>query len=899
MRNNLGTALALFLLAGRLAAQTESGTIVGTVTDQAGAAVPAVKITLLQKSTGFTRAVATNGSGQYAANSIPTGPYSIVAETPGFEKLVRSGLQLTAAETLTVDLQLTIGSVQETVEVTATGTLVQDQTAVVSNLVTNRQILDMPLNGRAFTSLLLLTPGIYAGSSGNLTTSPYAMRGSTNYSVNGSTPQNNSYLIDGITNRNLWLNTLIIVPTADSIQEFRVMTSNYSAEYGAAAGAVTIVQTKSGTNAYHGTAYEFLRNDKLDANTFFNNRGGLPKAAFHRNEFGATTGGPIQRDKTFFFADYQGILIRQPETLTATIPTLAQRQAVLTGNFTGIVGQIFDPATAHLDASGKTVRDPFPNNTIPAGRLDPAALRLIGFLPQPTSPAATRNFTYNPRISQNTDQFDLRLDQNFAQSDRIFFKYSFDNSSKLDPGVLPAPANASIPIAPYLSADGTGTATDISLTNWSTTLNYTKVFGSATVNEARLGVVRWNQYINPLGNAFATASAIGIPGINITDKSGGLPALLVTGFQVIGDNSTYPENSQTVTFDLGDTLTLVRGSHTWKFGASLVRNRFDGFSNFPARGSYDFNGQFTRQIGAAGSQTALADFALGAPDSVNRNILSGTFGMRYYYLSGFGDDTWRITNRLTLNYGLRHELFAPPLEVHDRWSNFNLRTAQLEIAGRNGSGRRLRNFDLQDFGPRLGATYALTRDRKTVLRTGMGISYVEAGKGGGQLYKNLPFFFNQTFPTDQNAAPPLFLRDGLPAPVMPSVNDTAALSTGSPTAWDYSLKSARIFQWSFGLQREIRADLLLDIPYVGTRGEPLIGNVNIDQSFPGPAPQGPPPPFFHCSRRFAWWFSEGMRSCCAHVSGRMTVYPVARHWLVPDFAVMFMTPPPVRPISAS
>ena len=831
----------IFLLAltTPLFAQVESGTIVGTITDPAGAIIPNAKVTLTNDATKFTRVATTNASGQYVAYSVPTGPYTITAEAPGFEKLVRSGIVLTAADTITADIKLPVGSVQQSVEVTAETPLVQEQTSVVSSLVSNQQMVEMPLNGRTFTSLLLLSPGAYAGSSGNLANSPYALRGSTNYSVNGSTAQNNSYLIDGIVNRNLWLSTLIMVPTVDSIQEFRVLTSNYSAEYGAAAGAITVVQTKSGTNALHGSAYEFLRNDKLDANTFFNNRSGAPKPAFRRNEFGATTGGAIRHDKSFFFVDYQGLRIRQPQTITSTIPTLDQRNMVITGDFSNLGRAIYDPASVHAG-----VRDPFPGNKIPTSRLDPAAIRLINLLPPPTSAAATRNFIFNPTIAQRTDQFDTRWDQNLGTSDRLFVKYSYDNTDETVPGLLPSPSNAGIPIGPYLSADGNSSATGIPLVNQSGTLNYTKVIGPHIVNEARAGVVRWNQYINPLGNPFDTAAKIGIPGININNKSGGLPAFTISGFQVIGDNSTFPENSQTTSFDYEDVLTVVRGSHTLKFGGLFVRNRFDGFSAFPTRGQYDFNGQFTRQIGASGSQSALADFALGAPDTVTRNILVGTFGMRYWNLATFADDSWRVTNRLTWNFGLRYEVFAPPYEIYNRWSNFDTRTGQLVIAGRNGNSRRLRNFDLGDFAPRMGIAYALTNDRKTILRSGFGVSYVEAGQGGGQLYKNLPFFFSQVIPSDQNGAPPLSISDGLPTPVAPDPNNTAAISAGNPNAWDFALKSARMIQWSIGVQRELLSNLLLDTSYVGTRGNQLIGNININQTFPGPGAQGPRRPYY-------------------------------------------------------
>ncbi len=829
--------------AAALYGQAQSGTIVGTVTDQAGAVIPNAAVRLVNEGTQFTRAATTNASGQYVAYSIPTGTYVITVEHPGFQKVVRLGVHLTAADTLTVDLQLRVGNVQETVEVTGAAPLLQSQTATVSSLVNNQQMLEMPMNGRTFTALLRLGPGAYTGSSGNLASSPYAMRGDVNISVNGSSAQNNSYLIDGMVNRNLWLSTLILVPTVDSIQEVRMLTSNYSAEYGAAAGAVTVVQTKSGTNAFHGSAYEFLRNDKLDANTFFNNRGGARKPAFRRNEFGATFGGPLRRDRTFFFGDYQGIRIREPRSITSSIPTGAQRAMVTTGDFSGLGVAVFDPAATVAGPNNTRLRTQFAGNRIPAARLDPAAVRLTGLLPGPTSSAATRNFIFNPRVEQRTDQFDIRLDQNVGAGDRLFFKYSYDSTDLTTPGLLPAPANAGVPIGAFLSADGANTATVVPLKNWSATLNFTKVLTPHIVNETRLGAVRWNQYILPLGNAFNTAEAVGIRSININDKSGGLPSFSVTGFQIVGDNSTFPENSQTVSFQYEDILTVVRGSHTLKFGGLYVRHRFNGFSAFPTRGQYAFNGQFTRQIGATGAQTALADWALGATSGVTRNVLVGTFGMRFWNLAMFADDSWRVNNRLTWNFGLRYELLAPPYEVNDRWSNFDVSTARLTLAG-GDRGHRLRSLDANNLAPRMGISYLLTKDGKTVLRSGFGVSYVEAGQGGGQLYKNLPFFFSQVIATDQNAAPALRVSDGLPAPVAPDRNDVVALSGGNPNAWDFALKATRAMQWSFGVQRELARDLLLEAGYVGTRTLGLISNVNLNQSAPGAGAQGPRRPFF-------------------------------------------------------
>lgn len=643
-------ALFLVLFAAAVVAQVVNGTIAGTVTDQAGAVVPGAKVVLLNEGTGFTRELTANESGQYVASSIPTGDYVINVEQTGFRKLRRTGVRLTAADALTVDLQLSLGNVTETIEVTATAPLVQSQTAAVSSLVTNEQMVEMPLNGRTFTSLVLLSPGSYAGSSGNLTTSPYAMRGNVNYSVNGSSAQNNSYLIDGMVNRNLWLSTLIMVPTVDSIQEFRVLTSNYSAEYGVAAGAITVVQTRSGTNSWHGSLYEFFRNDKLDANTFFNNRSGIEKPSFRRNEFGGTFGGPIRRDRTFFFTDYQGIRIRQPRSTVSTIPSLEQRQMIRTGDFSGFGATIYDPETTTAGPAGTPVRTPFPGNRIPRERLDPAAIALVNLLPDPTLSGTTRNFVSNPKIEQRTDQFDVRIDQNVGSADRLFVKYSFDDTNLLTPGLLPSREGSGISISPYLSADGALTGTLTPLRNQSGTLNYVKVLSPNVINEARAGIIRWNQHISPLGSGLNTATEAGIPGININDKSGGLPALLITGYAVIGDNSTFPEDSASTSYQVEDVFTLIRGAHTVKAGGLYVHHRFNGFSAFPTRGDFSFNGQFTRQAGASGSQTALADFALGALSGSTRNVLSGTFGMRFFNAAAFVEDSWRVSNRLDLEF---------------------------------------------------------------------------------------------------------------------------------------------------------------------------------------------------------------------------------------------------------
>jgi hypothetical protein len=833
-----------FVLAFALFGQ-DTATIVGTVTDPSGAAVAGADVVLVNLATQFSRSVQTAATGQYVAPSIPTGSYQITVTKQGFQKLVRSGVQLTAASTLNVDLQLAVGSVAETLSVSSTAPLLQSQSAEVSALVDSKQIVALPLVSRDFTDLVLLVPGAHLGAASNLAEggSAYSMRAGANYSVNGALAAGNSYLIDGIYNRNLWLNTLIMVPIVDSIQEYRVLTSNYSAEFGEAAGAVTEVNTKSGTNNFHGSVWEFLRNDKLNANNYFNNLNRVARPGFHRNEFGGTVGGPIIHNKTFFFADYQGFRVSQPQPSTSTIPSAALQQMVETGNFGALGTAIYNPYSTSTTAAGATVRNPFPNNQIPASLLDPAAVKLVRLLPTPTSLATTANYIYNGTLSQQTDQFDIRVDQNLGASDRLFGRYGYDNSTQVVPGIVPAPANSSVPIGPYLSTNAGATSTP--LLNQSATIGYTRTLSPTTVSESHFGLVRWHAQITPLDAPYATATALGIPGINLNDKSGGIPAFTVSGFTEIGDNSTYPEDSAITTFQLDSALTMIRGSHTIKVGGVFLRHRFNGFSAFPTRGTFDFNGQFTRQIGSSSSATALADLALGAPDAITRNILESTFGMRMFTVAPYIQDSWRITERLTAELGLRWEVDAPPYDVHNHWSNLNVQTGQLLVAGQNGNGRRLRDIDYNTLAPRLGLAYALTSDKKTILRSGFGISYVNMDAGGAQLYKNLPYYFSQTVTTDINGAPPTTLSKGLPIPVQPSLTDQTALSSGSPTAWAVNLRQTEILQWSAGIQRQLRSDLILDVTYVGTRGERiLVNSVNLNQSVPGPGAQGPRRPYY-------------------------------------------------------
>ena len=814
-------------LASSLFGQAQSGTIVGVVRDQGGAVVPGATVTIVNEGTNFTRSLVTNPSGEYTAYSFPTGRLSVSVAQPGFQKLVRSGVVLTAADTLTVDLTLTVGNVQETVQVTAEASLLQSQTATVSSLINNQQIIETPLNGRSFTQLMPLSTGASPTTSNMQATVGSGQVSNVAISVNGSVANNNTYLIDGFDNRDMWINYLIMVPTLDSIQEVRILASNYSAEYGASAGATTVVQTKGGTNQFHGDAYEFFRNSDLDANTFFNNRNRLARPPFHRNEFGGTAGGPIRKDKTFIFGDYQGTRIIQPITTTSTIPTLAQQASLRTGNFGSTV--IYDPLNV---VNG--LRVPFANNQIPQPRLDPAAQKLASLLPLPTNTATSNNYVINPPNTERDDQFDIRVDQNIGASDRIFFKYSYINMLGSTGGMLYPGPNAVINVGQYLTGSSL-----LPLANWSAGINYTKVFTPTLVSETRVGVIRpdWGHTLGS-GETAPLATQLGIPNLNVNDRSGGLPGYIISGFQTIGQTAQTPDENHTASYQEEEILTWVKGTHTLKFGARYIRHDFNGFSAISPRGTFSYSTQFTRQIGASSGGSALADFALGAYFSATRSVQSGVFGMRMWETGFFAQDDWRVTNRLTLSYGLRHEMQSPPFEVNNQWANFDLGTGQWRLPGVNGNNRSLRNLFTDGYAPRLGIAYLLTKDSKTVLRAGAGYFWVESFNTGKQLFQNPPLTVNQAISTDINGAPINFTAQGLPPLVQPNLSN-AATYTGTAYEFDPNIKPALSMQWSIGIQREIRKDLLLDVSWVGNRTLYLLNALNGNQAAAGPGPTNP------------------------------------------------------------
>ena len=430
-------ATMTFALEPALFGQAASSTVTGTVTDNSGSVIPEASVTITNEGTGFTRTVPTNQNGEYVAEFFPVGRIRISVTKQGFAKLDRTGVELTAADVLTVDLRLAIGNVQQSVEVSAEATMLQTQTQAVSSLATNQQITEMPLNQRIFTQVFQLMPGQTSTTPNPQASGTYGALASSSYSIDGAQSVNNMYLLDGLYNKNKWIETVAISPPVDGLQEVRVMAGTYSAEFGEAAGAVVLAYSKSGSNDFHGNAFEYVQNTLLNANTFFNNEAGTPRTQTHKNQYGGTLGGPIRKNRTFFFADYQGEQIHTPAPTTQTIPTLADRSAIDTGNFSTFGTTIYNPNDVVTESNDTQVRMPYAGNIIPLSQLDPVVPKLLALVPLPQNGAATRNYTYSPTGMTSQNQYDIRGDQNLFTADRFYFKFSKDGSSSLVPGSFP------------------------------------------------------------------------------------------------------------------------------------------------------------------------------------------------------------------------------------------------------------------------------------------------------------------------------------------------------------------------------------------------------------------------------------------------------------------------------
>lgn len=787
------------LSAGTAQAQVDSGSIVGTVRDKSGGIVPRASVSLRETTTNTLTNRVADAEGNYVATPLRIGVYAVSVELAGFKKQTREGIVLRVQDRLRIDFELEPGNVTESVIVTGEAPLVQSETSSLGQVVDASQIAGLPLNGRNYIDLATLTSGVIRtseGSNGNV---------NATFVVNGTRGGQNNYLLDGIDNNSNDGGEAALYTNVDAIEEFKVQTSTYSAEFGRSGGAVINASLKSGSNAVRGSAFYFLRDDSLDARGYFEDPQS-PKAPFRHQQFGGTLGGPIHEDKTFFFVDYQGTRRTSFDTRIYSVPTIAQRSGDFSGEGNNV---IYDPRTG----------EPFPGNVIPADRFDPLARSFVNLYPDPNQPGLKNNYLVNPETTNSVNQGDLRLDHEFSSSDRVFMRLSLTKSRLFIAPPLPGLANG--------GEYQTGTSTSEA---WGGALGYTRVFSPTAVNELRIGFnrVKGSDGITA-GGQKAPPPELTVPGASDDPAIAGITVFSPAGYAFLGDPEFNPTYTRSQELQLSDTLSLVLGRHSLKTGFQFRLSSFDLFQIPQPRGKFSFSGEFTQDPDHNdGTGDALADALLGYSSQIDiQNITqmknrTPVFGL-------FLQDDFKVNSALVLNLGLRWDYTGPTVEADNRQSNFDYETGQVLVAGQDGNSRGLIDVDKFNLAPRLGFAWTPFKGGKTVVRGGYGIFYgAQEVRTGFQLAYSMPFFFALSQSSDFGVTPAATVSEGFP-PL-----DAASASSPGIVSVDRRFRTPYYQQWSVGVQQDIGWNTLLEIAYVGSKGTHLQVLRDHNQPRPGP-----------------------------------------------------------------
>ena len=789
-------------------AQVDTATIVGTVQDSSGAVVPAATVSATEVNTNLKTSTRADASGNYVITPLKVGSYTVAVEAQGFKKEAHSGIVLEVQARVRVDFTLQVGSIAEVVNITSEVPVVETETSSLGDVVDSQQVTDLPLNGRDFTQLATLTTGVIkiTESSGSINGATSQSNGNAGgaFAVNGTRGNLNNFMLDGIDNNSNDNAGNVLQTNVDAIQEFRIQTSDYSAEFGRSGGAVINATIKSGTNQFHGTAFDFLRNDVLDARNFFE-PAGSPKAPFRQNQFGGTLGGPIRRDKTFFFVDYQGTRAGTSSPNISTVPTAAE----IGGNFSG-GATIYDPNSTKI-VNGNVVRTPFAGNMIPSQMLDPIAHAVAQLYPTPNVPGATaNNYVIDSSGTLQIDQMDARVDHSITSRQQIFARFSLSQQTRFVEPPLPGLADGG----------NYGTGNYIQDTRGAA-IGYTFTISPTMVNEYRMGFNRAHYVDNKpsYGQNYPPAD-LAVPGVPNNSTINGLTLFGPSGFHRLGEPGYTPTTSTSQEFQYGDTLSIIHGKHSIKVGAELRWSQFNLFQIGQPRGSFSFSGQFTADSPSSGDGTGngLADMLLGLPNFSTISTLT-YFGNRQQTYGGFIQDDYKITRKLTLNLGLRYDYTTPVKEAHNQQANFDFATGQLVAAGQNGASAGLVTTDKADFAPRIGLAYNVFKN--TVIRAGYGrfFSYQEIRTGDPlQLAYNLPFFYQPAFASD-GITPLLTVSGGFPALNPSQAIDASVTASGSGVG--SHLKAPVLDEWNFNIQQQLPANILLEVAYVGSKSTHL------------------------------------------------------------------------------
>ncbi len=823
---------AFLLLAGPAPAfaQAVTGTLLGTVSDSTGAVVTGAKVTVTNEETGFTRTATTDAIGEYTVPSIPTGRYTVLSEMQGFKAAALSGIQVGVDQRVRIDVALEVGAMTESVTIEASTPLLQTSSSELGTTVTNQEIEALPLNGRNFVSLTRTVPGVSRGNPGaNIDgAGSLAWRASASFSANGQRARDNNYMLDGVDNNETWLQTVVIFPSVDALDEVKLQTSTYSAEFGRSLGGVVNLQIKSGTNTYRGSVFEFHRNDALDANNFFNNRAGREKPDFKQNQFGFTIGGPIFRDRTFFFGDYQGHREQQGQTFLSTIPTAAMRA----GDFSEISRVIYDPTTGL----------PFAGNRIPAERIDPIARNIFSMLyPEPNTAGRRAangqvidNYLINPVKEREDDQFDIKVDHNLTSNNRFFTRYSFEKTHRLQPATLP-----------HGDAGATFGAGDGNIDAQGLAFNDTHTFGNNWLNEFRFGWSSVKFNMTSIDYGTNPADAVGLRGVNLNEVTSAMSQITFQNIRNLGANGNQPLITNQNDFQIFDNVTWIKGRHTLKTGGSLTLRSREILNADQIVGQFGFNNNQTSNC--AGQPTPcllntntgfdVASFLLGHASAVNRRLFDAeTYTEKRPEFSVYVQDDWRASSKLTLNVGLRWDVYPPWVEIDDRQSNFDVSTGTFVVASPNAViqgvevGRYLQTYSKGDLGPRLGFAYDITGDGRTLVRGGWGVFWNFTPGGTSSSKAQNPPFLQATAltPTPTTTGVNLLLRDGMPPP--PGVDPSRPASGATRSIFDINFRDGYAHNFNLNVQRQLGTNYMIEVAYAGSKGRQMMAKVNPNQA---------------------------------------------------------------------
>jgi hypothetical protein len=742
----------------------------------------------------------------------------------GFQTKTLKGITLQVDQTASLTIVLAIGSISQSVEVTGSAPLVDTTTSSLGQVIDNHEVLSMPLNGRNPFALGLLV-GNTAPVSGMATNLPFIGGGGefTTNDVSLSGIDDNTFATAG----NIGRQGIAIIPSVDAVEEFKVMTNNFAAEYGHAAGYIVAATIKAGSNQFHGALFEFLRNDDFDANNFFTNRAGLPRTPFHQNQFGGTLGGPIRRDRVFFFGDYQGTReTTQSGKSISSVPTAA----LASGDFSGQSAPIFDPRTRHIGPNGTVIATKFPGNKIDPTLINKTSAAILALLPAPNygpPGAISGNYFYAPTSFSNTDQGDARVDASLTAKDHLIGTYSFSNNSQPSIGSFPG---------------WIGGGTSSIDNNDQATISEVHIFTPSLVNDVRVGYLYNNSTqtgvgqlgastANQIGLALLPSTPLGFPTIEMNYTA--LSNNASTEFTAFGGGS--PEFNTLQTQQLADDVSWNRGRHSVKFGVDIRKSLFEVLK--ASFGSTIFASTFSSSSDTPNSGFPLADFLMGYPS----NIIPGSAMIdkgrqREAYFGGYVQDDWKFSPKLTVNAGIRYELFTQPIDQTNLGSLFDITTGDFAIPGRSPYSRAMVNGDHSDWGPRIGLAYQISP--KFVVRSGYGIFYAmrAQGQNATQFSGNSPNIPTLVLPivTPQSSITPPYTIN-TPIPVVPGVDSLAGFTATKPYGSGIKTQSLqrgfmpRLMQYNLDLQYQINRTLLFEASYSGAKGDHFTSS-NIDEN---------------------------------------------------------------------